>query len=64
MKLKEYLDRNGLTFREFAALIEVADGRTVHRYAAGERLPRRAVMTRIAAQTRGAVTAADFFDSA
>ena len=60
MTLAEYLDQEGLSITEFAERIDVTH-ETVRRYVAGQRLPRRAVMKRIAEATDGAVTANDLF---
>ena len=60
MTLEHYLDVEQLTPSEFARQIRVSP-ETVRRYVAGERIPDRARMTRIAEATNFKVTADDFF---
>ena len=62
MKLATYLDANDLTLAEFGERIGVSF-QAVARYAAGERIPRRDVMLRIASVTKGLVQPNDFFST-
>lgn len=63
MRLREYLLAREISMTVFAERIGVSP-QAVHRYLNGERLPRREVMERIKAETRGAVQPNDFFCSA
>ena len=60
MQLRRWLDNRDITVADFAARIGVT-AQAVHRYVAGERVPRRDVMERIKRATRGAVQPNDFF---
>lgn len=60
MKLRDWLDANGVTVPELATRINRTP-EAVRRYANGERIPDREAMPLIAAETGGAVTANDFF---
>jgi len=60
MTLKEWLEKEGLSPAQFAPRIE-RTAEAVRRYAAGERIPDRDTMPRIVEETRGEVTANDFF---
>ena len=59
MKLKDYLAERGIKQADFAVLIE-ADQSTVSRLLNGA-IPTQRVMKAIAEQTKGEVTANDFF---
>lgn len=59
MKLSDYLSGQNESPAAFAAAIGVSR-QAVHRYKAGERVPRPEVLSRIRAATNGAVTADDF----
>lgn len=61
MKLKDYLDGQGVTYEAFAGLIGVTT-KAAWRYAHGERVPRPAIMHRIVEATGGAVQPQDFYD--
>jgi hypothetical protein len=60
MTLRQYLETHGLTLHAFAAKVG-AHPVTVHEWAAGKAIPRRACMERIEAQTDGAVRPASFY---
>jgi transcriptional regulator with XRE-family HTH domain len=60
MKLSEYLEAHGLTYAEFARMIDVKGNETVRRYAEGVRTPDKKRMARIAEATDFKVTANDF----
>lgn len=60
MQLLEWLEREGISFPEFGARIE-RTGEAVRRYAKGLRIPDRDAMPLIVRETRGEVTANDFF---
>lgn len=60
MKLSTYLETNGLSDADFAALIGV-DRSSVTRMRAGNQTPSLRTMQTIAEKTGGAVTANDFF---
>lgn len=60
MTLADYLRKHDLRFSEFARLIS-SSRQNVSRWASGTVLPRPAEMTKIAAATRGKVTANDFY---
>ena len=62
MQLRRYLSDRKIPMAVFAARIGVST-QSVHRYAGGERLPRRDIMERIRAETAGAVQPNDFFGS-
>ena len=61
MTLTEYLTEQNMTCAAFAEKIGVTTT-AAWRYAHGERIPRPAIMRRIAEATGGAVTAQDFYD--
>jgi transcriptional regulator with XRE-family HTH domain len=61
MTLREYLRAENLTLVEFARRVGVHPI-TVHDWAAGKAIPRRASLARIAAATEGRVTAASFYE--
>lgn len=63
MKLKDYLALANLTEAAFAEQIGVSQA-AVNRYCRGLRQPRRGHMQAIERATNGAVSPADFFDSA
>ncbi len=60
MQLATYLAEQKITTAEFAGKVGVTQA-AVSRYANGQRIPRRAVLDRISAETAGRVTANDFF---
>lgn len=60
MKLRDYLDHNGLTKAQFAERIGVSE-ETIRRYVTGERIPDKKKMSKIALATACQVTANDFF---
>jgi Helix-turn-helix len=59
MQLRAYLDDRKITIPAFAAAIGVSV-QAVHRYVAGDRVPRKEVMARIKAATDGKVQPNDF----
>jgi antitoxin CcdA len=61
MKLQSYLASHDYPAVEFGRRLGVSKA-TVSRYASGARIPSPAVMRRIVAETKGAVTANDFYD--
>ena len=60
MKLRAYRAANGLS-REVVAKALGVSVETIRRYETGERIPRRAIMRRIAEWSGKQVTAADFY---
>ena len=60
MNLRTYLDRHNIPPATFAGDIQVSVA-ALYRYMAGDRMPRRDVMGRIAQETRGLVQPNDFF---
>jgi transcriptional regulator with XRE-family HTH domain len=60
MKLDQYLSETSETHTEFAKRVGVS-AETVRRYLAGERIPNKKMMSRIALMTGCRVTANDFF---
>jgi transcriptional regulator with XRE-family HTH domain len=60
MNLRPYLDERKISVPEFARAIDVSTA-ALHRYLAGERIPRQEIMERIALATKGAVQPNDFF---
>ena len=60
-RLKRYIQEAGLTEAGFGSLIGKPQ-QTVHAYASGTRIPRKAEMQRIYAVTAGAVQPNDFYD--
>jgi transcriptional regulator with XRE-family HTH domain len=60
MRLDEYLTQTSASRAEFAQEIGVSV-ESVRRYLAGERIPDREIMVKIALATDGQVTANDFF---
>ena len=63
MNLKAFRDTSNLSPPDLAEMIGVTP-RAIHQYESGHRIPRPAIMARIREVTGGAVTAADFYDSA
>jgi len=61
MKLQAYLASRDCPAVEFGRRLGVSKT-SVSRYASGERIPAPEVMRRIVAETKGAVTANDFYD--
>ena len=62
MQLKDFLKDAKIGYTEFAKRIDVANARTVQRYADGKRTPSREIMQRIIDETDGKVTPNDFHD--
>lgn len=60
MKLADYLEMTKSSASALADSLGVQPP-TVHRYLTGERIPTRAVMSRIVAHTKGAVQPNDFY---
>ncbi|HEU4341465.1 MAG TPA: helix-turn-helix transcriptional regulator [Candidatus Binatia bacterium] len=60
MKLADYLKCHKLSAADFAERISVHET-TVYRYLRGERIPNRDTLERILGETKGEVTANDFF---
>jgi hypothetical protein len=60
MDLRSYLDASNTPIAAFAAKVGVTP-QAIHRYIAGERLPKREVMLRINVVSDGAISANDFF---
>lgn len=60
MTLAQYLETRGLSYAEFARMIEVKSAETARRYATGERTPDKTRMALIAEVTGNAVTPNDF----
>lgn len=58
-KLERYLADHDLTQERFAEMIGSTQ-ESVSRWISGQRMPRPSTMARIAAETKGAVTANDF----
>jgi hypothetical protein len=61
MQLQQWLDRERVTYTDFARRIGSNHARTVERYAKGQRIPLPAQMAEITRETKGEVTANDFF---
>jgi len=60
MKLKDWLAEERVEIPDFARRIR-RSSEAVRRYVAGDRIPDRKTMPLIVSETRGAVTANDFF---
>ncbi len=60
MKLKDWLDKNGVTEVDFAKKIGTSY-MSVNRYVNDKRIPRKPVMKKIFNKTDGQVTSADFY---
>jgi len=60
MRLRQYLDEHQIGIPTFAEQIGVSI-QAVHRYARGERIPTREVMSAIKLATGGKVTPNDFY---
>lgn len=60
MKLAEYLANKDITHADFGKLIRISQA-AVTRYAQGDRFPKKEILERIYAATKGAVTPNDFF---
>lgn len=60
MKLRTYLDVNSIGPADFAGMIKVSTA-ALHRYMAGDRIPRPEILERISNVTNGAVKPNDFF---
>jgi hypothetical protein len=60
MTLNEYLSDNQIRVQTFASRIKVSDP-AVYAWLSGRNVPNRRLMARIVAETKGAVTANDFF---
>ena len=63
MKLKHYMEKNGLSCAAFGELIDVGF-LTVWRYTSGKTTPPRKTMAKIIAVTKGKVTPNDFHEQA
>lgn len=61
MKLRDYIDKEGISLRDFAAKINVGYY-TLQRYLSGERYPTPQVYQAIYAETRGKVQPNDFYE--
>jgi len=59
MKLRDWLEKEGISGNEFARRLGVAKA-TVSRYATDDRIPRPAILRRIHDETNGEVSAPDF----
>ncbi len=62
MILHEYLKKEAIPVQKFAEEIDVSS-QAVYRYIAGARVPKRSIMQRISAVTKGSVTPNDFMVS-
>ena len=60
MTLSQYLETRGLSYAEFARMIDAKSAETVRRYATSGRVPNKDNMARIVAATDSAVTPNDF----
>ena len=63
MKLGDYLDKNGVTVRDFAERLGMSP-EAVRLYVAGRRVPRQEAMEKIIQATGGKVEPNDFFTNA
>jgi transcriptional regulator with XRE-family HTH domain len=63
MKLKDWLDKEGLTVSEFARLMGSPQP-TVWRYVNGDRMPEKEAMRKITELTKRKVDARDFYELA
>jgi transcriptional regulator with XRE-family HTH domain len=61
MKLSDYLARPEIDRQAFAKDLGVHPD-SLYKWERGDRIPRKAMLAKIAEQTRGAVTPSDFFD--
>lgn len=61
MKLADYLSETNTTVTAFARKIDEAQA-TVSRYVNGQRIPERAIMSKIVQATEGRVTPNDFYE--
>lgn len=59
MKLKKYLEKEGLSLRDFGKKIEVSHT-SIDKYCKGTRTPSLNVMKKITKATKGQVTIKDF----
>lgn len=62
MQLGAYLNKHGISEKDFAAKIGTTHV-SVNRYVNARRIPTRRIMTVIEKETGGAVKAQDFYDS-
>jgi len=62
MQLSSYLEREQITYTEFARRIGAAHAKTVQRYAKRHQRPNAAMMRAIVRETQGVVSPNDFFD--
>lgn len=62
MKLTAYLEREGLTFTEFARRAGTKYPRTIERVAKGQKVPGEKLMRAILKASGGEVTPNDFYD--
>jgi len=60
MKLKDFLEKEGISNAEFAKRIGVSK-MTISRYVRGEAIPKPDIMRRIVKDTKNKVTANDFY---
>lgn len=60
MQLSQYLQEQGLTLRQFADQIGVANAGVISKYLAG-RVPRPSIMQAIVRETSGKVLPGDFY---
>lgn len=63
MRLKQYLDNNGISGAEFARMIGTSQV-TVHRYTKGLRFPYPETIAKIHKATKGKVTVRDWYEQA
>ena len=61
MDIENYIAKKGLNYSKFANMIGV-DAKTIARYAHGDRIPTRQIMSAIFAATDGTVRPEDFYD--
>jgi transcriptional regulator with XRE-family HTH domain len=61
MQLETYLEKNGLSLRDFADRIGVANAGVVSKYANRLQVPRPKIMAAIVRETNGSVQPNDFY---
>lgn len=61
MQLSQYLQEQGLTLRQFASQIGVANAGVISKYLAG-RVPKPPILQKIVRETGGKVSPADFYE--
>jgi len=64
MQLDTYLETNGVSLRDFAARIGVANAGVVSKYANKHQIPRPPIMAAIVRETDGEVQPNDFYPDA